>query len=82
METETPAFEAEEDEIPDRCLCDLCNQICDYELDVNSLNDGLDHQIYLCKSCYRSILSYYWGETQKEEDFHHGNRISQTTNTY
>jgi hypothetical protein len=82
METETPAFEAEEDEIPDRCLCDLCNQICDYELEVKSLNDGLDHQIYLCKSCYHSILSYYWGETQKEEDFHHGNSISQTRNTY
>jgi len=81
METETEAVESE-DEIPDRCLCELCNQICDYELDVKSLNVGLDRQIYLCKSCYRSILSYYWGETQKEEDFHHGNSISQTTNTY
>ena len=81
METETAAVESE-DEIPDRCLCELCNQLCDYELEVKSLNDGLDRQIYLCRSCYRSILSYYWGETQKEEGFHHGNSISQTTNTY
>ena len=81
MATERQVVESE-DEIPDRCLCDLCNQICDYELEVKSLNDGLDRQIYLCRSCYRSILSYYWGETQKEEDFHHGNSISQKTNTY
>ena len=81
METETKTVDESEDEIPDRCLCELCNQLCDYELDVKSLNDGLDRQIYLCKSCYRSILSYYWGETHKEEDFH-GNIISQKTNTY
>ncbi|MBF0204859.1 MAG: hypothetical protein HQK67_11260 [Desulfamplus sp.] len=43
METET-VDEAEE-EIPDRCLCDLCNQICDYELEIKSLNNGLDRQI-------------------------------------
>jgi len=67
METETPAVEGKEEEIPDRCLCELCNQLCDYEVDVKSLNDGLDRQIYLCKSCYRSILSYYWGETHKQE---------------
>ena len=60
METEI----LETEEIPDRCLCELCNQICDYELHIKNLNNELEREIYLCKRCYLSILSYYWGNTE------------------
>ena len=67
METETEAVDETEDEIPDRCLCELCNQISEYCLNVENLSsDKVEFEILLCRRCCRQVLLSYFIETDSD----------------
>ena len=56
-----------ETEIPDRCLCELCNQLSEYGLNIENLSsDKVEFEIFLCKKCCRKVLLSYFIETDSD----------------
>ncbi|KJR43112.1 hypothetical protein MCHI_000990 [Candidatus Magnetoovum chiemensis] len=65
MEAET--VDENKEDIPDRCLCELCNRISEYCLNVENLSSGeLEFEIFLCKRCCRKTLLTYLTETDSD----------------